>query len=236
VSEASPAPPVVSAIVPAYHEAERIGATVRAIRTALGKVLGHSRFEVIVVDDGSADGTIAAATKAGADRVLELPHRGKGAALESGRRAARGEFVLLLDADLGESARELRCLLEPVLRGDADMTIARFPPATGGGLGFALRLGRWGVARLTGRRLEAPLSGQRALRRAHLDAIAPIEPGFGAEVGLDIDALRAGLRLLEVPTTMSHAATGRDWRGFVHRGRQLFHIARALLRRIWGHR
>jgi hypothetical protein len=50
-------------------------------------------------------------------------------------------------------------------------------------------------------------------------------------VGLDIDALRAGLRVLEVRTTMHHAATGRDWAGFRHRGRQLLHILRALGRR-----
>jgi glycosyltransferase involved in cell wall biosynthesis len=224
-------PLVVSVLVPAYNEAERVAATVAAIRAALQAHLGHERFEILVVDDGSADETAARAREAGATQVICLPHGGKGAALEQARRAAHGEFVLMLDADLGASAAELGKLLAPVRDGEADMTVARFPPARGGGIGLALRLARWGVERLTGRRLEAPLSGQRALRRQHLDALAPIEPGFGAEVGLDIDALRAGLRVLEVPTTMSHAATSRDWRGFLHRGRQFLHIARALLRR-----
>jgi glycosyltransferase involved in cell wall biosynthesis len=229
-------PLVVSVLVPAYNEAERVGSTVCAIRGALQAYLGHERFEILVIDDGSSDETAARAQQAGATRVICLPHLGKGTALEQGRRAARGAFVLMLDADLGESAGELGKLLAPVREGEADMTIARFPPARGGGMGLALRLARWGVERATGRRLEAPLSGQRATRREHLDALAPIEPGFGAEVGLDIDALRAGLRVLEVPTTMSHAATGRDWRGFLHRGRQFLHIARALLRRTLGAR
>jgi glycosyltransferase involved in cell wall biosynthesis len=220
----------VSVIVPAYNEAARVGTTVAAIRAALGEALGHDRFEVLVVDDGSRDETAGRAQEAGATCVLSVPHQGKGGALERARQEVRGEYVLLLDADLGASAAELCRLLEPVLSDTADLTIARFPPSRGG-LGWALGLARWGVARLTGRRLHAPLSGQRALRRRHLDALAPIEPGFGAEVGMDVDALRAGLRVLEVSTTMSHAATGRDWRGFLHRGRQLLHIARALLRR-----
>jgi len=87
------------------------------------------------------------------------------------------------------------------------------------------------VARLTGRVLAAPLSGQRAFRADHLPLLLPLEPGFGVEVGMDIDALRAGLRVLEVPTAMQHAATGRDLAGFRHRGRQLAHILRALARR-----
>ena len=92
-------------------------------------------------------------------------------------------------------------------------------------------MARWGIARLTGRVLQAPLSGQRAFAARHLPLLTPLEPGFGLEVGMDIDALRAGLRVLEVPTTMAHAATGRDWAGFRHRGRQLLHILRALARR-----
>jgi glucosyl-3-phosphoglycerate synthase len=135
-----------------------------------------------------------------------------------------------------------------VRAGEADLTIALFPavrsaapsprppvapsprPAAGG-FGIALRMAWWGIARLTGRVLKAPLSGQRAFAARHLPLLTPLEPGFGLEVGMDIDALRAGLRVIEVPTTMAHAAMGRDWSGFRHRGRQLLHVLRALARR-----
>jgi hypothetical protein len=139
----------------------------------------------------------------------------------------------MLDADLGETAAQFPCLLAPVRAGTADMTIAVFGDGERrrGGFGLALRTARWGVARLTGRVLEAPLSGQRAFAAAHLPLLTPLEPGFGLEVGLDIEALWAGLRVLEVPTTMAHAATGRNWAGLRHRGRQLAHILRALWRR-----
>jgi glycosyltransferase involved in cell wall biosynthesis len=103
--------------------------------------------------------------------------------------------------------------------------------ATTGGFGLVVGLARWGVRRLTGRTLAAPLSGQRAMRRQVWERVGGPEGGFGAETGFDIDALRAGFRVLEVPTAMAHAATGRDLRGFLHRGRQFVAVARVLVRR-----
>jgi glycosyltransferase involved in cell wall biosynthesis len=215
-------------IVPARDEAERIEATVRAARTIPGVI------RVLVVDDASSDDTAGRATAAGAD-VLRLERNvGKGAALQAGlERVRRGkDVVLLLDADLGETAAQGGLLLEPVLEGLADMTIARFPkPADKAGFGLVMRLARWGIRRY-GRpdfQASAPLSGQRALTPIALDAVAPFESGYGVEVALTARALRAGLRVLEVDTTMAHAATGRDLAGFVHRGRQFADVARALM-------
>jgi glycosyltransferase involved in cell wall biosynthesis len=256
---------MVSIIIPAFREAERIGLTLAGVRR--GAEALAEPIEVVVVDDGSDDGTAERALggdegkrerekrkrktekvpPGGCCRFFPFPfsfclrlvrleqNQGKGAALARGLAEARGEWIVMLDADLGETAAQFPCLLAPVRAGVADMTIALFLspalPVARGGFGLALRVARWGVARLTGRVLQAPLSGQRAFAAAHLLLLTPLEPGFGLEVGLDIDALRAGLRVLEVPTTMAHAATGRDWAGFRHRGRQLAHILRALWRR-----
>jgi hypothetical protein len=227
----------VSVLVPAYNEAARIGATVRAARAALAACLPSGAFELIVADDGSRDETAARAGEAGADRVLRGSHAGKGQALRRAAAAARGDVLLLLDADLGETAAELVHPLRPVLAHEADMTIAVFSPAdaTDGkpraGFGLVIGLARWGVRRLTGRTLAAPLSGQRAMRREVWERVGGPEAGFGAETGFDIDALRAGFRVLEVPTAMAHAATGRDLRGFLHRGRQFVAVARVLAKR-----
>lgn len=222
-----------SVVIPAFNEAPSITSAVRSVQAALAAIPGCD-LEIIVVDDGSRDGTAEAAERAGVGVTVirQERNRGKGAALNAGLSAARGDILMMLDADLGESAGECDRLLQPVVAGEADMTLAQFPARPGGGgFGLALRLARWGVRRLTGRCLSAPLSGQRAFTRAVWERVGSVAPGYGAETGLDVDVLRAGFRLVEVPTSMSHKATGRDWAGFRHRGRQCAAIARTLLAR-----
>ena len=91
----------------------------------------------------------------------------------------------------------------------------------GGGVGLALRFAGWAVRRRCGPVLDAPISGQRALSPAALQAALPFAPRFGMEIGMAIDVARAGLRVREYPLPLEHRATGRSARGFLHRGRQL---------------
>lgn len=210
----------VSVLIPARDEEERVAATVRAAATLPGVV------EVVVVDDASRDATAARARAAGARVLRASRHLGKAGAVRLGWPATRGEVVLLLDADLGATASRAAPLLAPVLAGEADMTIGTLPARPGrAGFGLVVGLARWGVRRGTGRRLHAPLSGQRAVRRTVLAAVPCWGRGWGLEVALDLAALRAGFRVLEVPVDLDHRRTGRDLRGFVHRGRQLVDVA-----------
>jgi glycosyltransferase involved in cell wall biosynthesis len=221
----------LSVLLPAYNEAERLGATLAAIRTITPEAhIG----EIIVVDDGSTDRTAEIAEEAGADVVYRQANRGKGAALQAAFDLSRYEIVLMLDADLGDSAVEAIKLVKPVLSGLADMSIATFPvvPGRGGGFGMVVRLARWGIRKLTGQEMQAPLSGQRAARREVIAAAGGFAGGWGAEIGLTVAALRAGFRVLEVPTTMTHRVTGRDAAGILHRAKQFFGAARVLLR-LW---
>ncbi len=214
------------ALIPAHQEADRIADTVRA---ALGV---HGIDRVVVADDGSTDGTAELAAGAGAE-VVRLPRRsGKGAALEAGLAnvAQDADVVVFLDADLGGTAREADALLGPVLAGEADMTIAVLPrPPRKAGFGLVKGLARAGIRRYgRGFAASAPLSGQRALDSRAVAAARPVRAGYGAEVAMTIGALRSGLRVVEVPTSMAHRATGRDASGFLHRGRQLADVARTL--------
>lgn len=221
---------MTSAIIPAYNEENYIETTVRALASS-GLV-----DEILVVDDASEDRTAHVATQAGA-KVLRLRRRrGKRAALDAGARAARGNYLLFLDADIGETATEAAKLLEPVHRGECDMSIGVLPsrPGRGGGFGLVVRLARWGIRRITGVTMEAPLSGQRALRRAVWTRARGVAHGFGNEVALTIDAICAGYRVMEVPVQMDHRVTGNDLRGILHRARQFRDVARALwIRRKW---
>jgi glycosyltransferase involved in cell wall biosynthesis len=218
----------ITVLIPAHDEAELIAATV----TAALAISGVTR--VIVIDDGSEDDTDQFAEKAGAKVIRLFGNRGKGTALEAGAlRAEDADIVLLLDGDLGASASQGELLLAPLLAGEADMAIAGFPRVESGKAGFGLvkGLASWGIRTLGGPfEANAPLSGQRAITRECLETVRPFSAGYGVEVGLTIRALRAGYRLTEVPTTMTHAATGRDLKGFVHRGRQFAHVVGALVR------
>jgi len=221
----------VIALIPAHDEADRIADTVQAARS-VGTI-----DRVIVIDDASADGTGDIAREAGAQVLALDVNHGKGGALQAGLDAVAdsADVIVLLDGDLGTTADQAGLLLEPVLAGAADMTIATLPrPAGSGGFGLVKGLARTGIKALSGHEPTAPLSGQRALSRAAWQAATPFAQGYGVEVGLTVRAARAGLRLMEVPTTMGHAATGRDVAGFVHRGRQFVQVAAALARLASG--
>lgn len=110
-------------VVPAYREADRIAATVAALRDALASVHDEGGAEIVVVDDGSDDGTAAVARSAGADIVVEFAaNRGKGAAVRAGMRAASGAVVAFTDADLSYPPHQLVGLLGEVEQG-ADVAV-----------------------------------------------------------------------------------------------------------------
>ena len=205
-------------IVTARNEADRLGATLRALPQAEGWV----------ADDASEDATAAVAAEAGA-RVVTTPKRlGKGGAATLAAEALLREgdpAVLLADADLGESAAQLQRLVDALV--DADLAIATFARRVGGGFGIAVGTSRWAIRRATGREMSAPISGQRALRPGVLRQLTPFATGFGMETGMTIDALRAGLTVVEVELELEHRATGKTLAGFLHRGRQARDIVRA---------
>ena len=204
----------VVALVAAYDEAARISATVSAIHDLVD--------EVVVVDDGSSDGTGSAALVAGATVLRASRRRGKGRAIEEAlERLPPAAVWLLVDGDLEQTATRLAPLIEAVRKGSADMAIAAFPKLGGGGFGMVKRTAARLIRAACGFEAREPLSGQRALTAAALAAVRPLAPGFGVEVGMTIDAVRAGFRVVEIPIDgLSHRPTGRGARGFAHRARQ----------------
>jgi Glycosyl transferase family 2 len=197
----------VAVLIAARDEQESIGETVRALRDAFPDA------EVIVADDGSRDRSALEAEQADA-QVVRLPRRGKGQALALGEREAPPGSLLLCDADV-------RGDLRPLADDEADLVVAVFAQRQGGGFGLAKRAGRALVRARSGYEPVEPLSGQRFLSAAARDRCFPPAAGFGCEVRMTIDAVRSGLRVVEVELPLTHRATLRDARGFAHRGRQL---------------
>jgi glycosyltransferase involved in cell wall biosynthesis len=218
--------PRVVALVAARNEAGRIGTGVSALLPLVD--------EVIVVDDGSTDATSSEASAAGATVLRSRGRNGKGGALEGAlRRLEPADLWLLADGDLGATAAGLARLVEVVSSGEADLAIAVLPPPRAGGFGLVKRAAAHLIRGQSGFRASEPLSGQRALTAAAMQAVRPLAHGFGVETAMTIDAVRAGLRVLEVPIDgLDHRPTYRDLRGFVHRGRQGWDIAKAVLPRM----
>jgi glycosyltransferase involved in cell wall biosynthesis len=203
----------VTCLIPAWNEAARIGPVLRA-------TLGHPLVaEVIVIDDGSTDDTAAVARDAGALVLRQRRNSGKSAAIARGLAAARGDLILLLDADLaGLTAAHLSDLLGPVLTGRADAAIslrANAPRA-------------WRVIGLD------YISGERVMPRdmlaGHLPRIAGLRR-FGLEVFVNELWIAQRLRLAVVPLPVASPAKAAKhgvWRGLRADAAMLGDIARTV--------
>jgi glycosyltransferase involved in cell wall biosynthesis len=219
------------AIVAARNEADRIAATVGALRAAFPDAA------IWVADDASDDGTAEAAMAAGAQVVSRGRPHGKGANVTAAAEAALSagpppRLVLLCDGDLAGSAARLAPLVKAVEHGECDLAVAAFSRRVGGGFGLALGFARWAIRRLCGAETEAPISGQRALRLEAMRECLPLADGFGMEIGITVDAVRAGYRLREYELDLEHRASGRSLGGFLHRGAQLGDFARVYVSRM----
>lgn len=223
-------------VIAAHDEADRI------VQTLAGLTDGFPDAVVWVADDGSSDATSELARGAGAHVVRLERTLGKGAAVtraaeralenlgDQGQEAQAPVFILC-DGDLAASASRLSPLRSCVVRGEADIAVAVFARSVGGGLGIAKGFARWAIHRRCGLRTRAPISGQRALSREALLAVLPLADGFGMEIGMTVDAVRAGFRVREIELELAHRATGRSIDGFLHRGRQLIDFMRVYLDR-----
>ncbi|HEX5308430.1 MAG TPA: glycosyltransferase [Solirubrobacteraceae bacterium] len=217
-------------VVAAHEEADRIGATLAALREAF------PHASLWVADDGSRDRTSAIARAAGAKALSTGARQGKGGAMtlavgealssELSSERSGDPVVLLCDGDLGASAARLRPLVQAVQRGDADLAVACFASRAGGGFGILVGFARWAIDHLCGRRAKAPLCGQRAFRASEAPRLLPFAPGYGMELGMTVDAVRAGMRVQEIELDLAHRVTTRTPAGFAHRGRQLLDCLR----------
>jgi len=222
-------------LIPAFNEENNIEYTIKGLKNFNNTFCRKNRLDldIMVIDDGSQDQTGLRALDAGV-RVLQLKrNKGKGNALREGLKKTDGDIIVFLDADLRESSSEAYKLISPILSNEADVVIARFKKqAKKKGLGFVKALAYYGVKCFTGKEITSALSGQRAFKKEVLDAIGTIPEGFGIEVGMLIDILKKGFVVKEVDVDMSHDVTGRDLKGFLHRGKQFWHILKVLISKI----
>jgi glycosyltransferase involved in cell wall biosynthesis len=202
------------AIVPALNEEHTIGSVIAELRAF------DPGLDVVVVDDGSADGTSRVARGAGA-RVLRLPFNlGIGGAVQTGFRFAfeHGyDVAVRVDGDGQHDPSQLGSVLRPVLNGEADIAVgSRFADAATSGYRssrsrrLGIRLLAWVVSHIVGRRVTDTTSGFQALNREGIALFARDYPHDYPEVEATVMVFRHRLRLVEVPVEMRERGGGRS--------------------------
>jgi glycosyltransferase involved in cell wall biosynthesis len=199
----------VSVVIPALNEEEVIARTVAAIPRE--RVL-----EVIVVDNGSTDGTADEARRAGA-RLVSEPRRGYGRACKTGVNSVSPgcEIIVLMDADLSDDPSELPLLVKPIIENESDFVLGSrlLGVREAGSLTFAQVLGSR-VASLLLRLFYGArytdMGPFRAIRRSSLELLEMREETYGWSIEMQTKAAARGLRVREVPVSWRNRAGGES--------------------------
>lgn len=199
--------PLVSVVMPCLDEADAVGECVQTAADALRRM--GVAGEVVVADNGSTDGSDSIATEAGA-RVVREGVRGYGAAYLKGFQEARGRYLVMGDADGSYPFSDIERFVDPLQSGDFDMVIGN---RLGGDIlpGAMPWTHRWignpvlsGMLRLFfGTRIADSHCGMRSFTREAYDRMSPRTTGMEFASELVVNALRANLRIKEIPITYS---------------------------------
>jgi glycosyltransferase involved in cell wall biosynthesis len=200
------------AIVPAYNEADAIEAVINELRSV------DPDLAIVVIDDGSTDGTAARAEKLGAD-VVRLPFNlGIGGAMQTGYQYARDhgfQLAIQVDGDGQHDPGEIAALIEPVVTGQADMAVGtrfaggrRYRPPVARRVGIQVFASM--VSLIIRQRVTDTTSGFRAVNRHGIVLFASDYPHDYPEVETTVLVHRHRLRMVEVPVAMRTRATGRS--------------------------
>lgn len=201
----------LSIAIPVFNEATTIQALVHAVREALDGLA----IEIIIVDDGSFDGTsqlVRAFDVANIRTFFHAKNRGKGAALRTAFQHATGDIVVIQDADLEYDPTDIPKLIKPILDGDADVVFgSRFRGSTQRIHLYWHRLANqwltWLSNLLFNLNLSDMESGYKAFRQSVLDKIVIRENRFGVEPELTAKIAKQKCRIYEVPVSYY----GRDY-------------------------
>lgn len=200
--------PEVSVILPVYNEAEIIRLVIERIRPAMDAL--HRTYEIIVVDDGSADGTAEVAHQAGA-KVISHPYNiGNGAAIKTGIRNAAAEILVMLDGDGQHAPEDIPRLLEKI--GPYDMVVGARSRESKTSIyrDIANTVFNWLATHVCGRKIEDLTSGFRAIKASVAHEFIPLLPNtFSYPTTITLAAVRSGYSLTYVPIK-THRRMGKS--------------------------
>jgi glycosyltransferase involved in cell wall biosynthesis len=222
----------VTVILPALNEAESIGQVLAAIPR-------DEVDEIVVVDGGSTDDTVAISEAAGA-RVVCEPRRGYGLACEQGVAAAGSDILVFLDADGANDPGQIGKVVAPILAGQADLVLGSRLRGTiaPGAMPWHQRFGNWLAATLIAHLYHIRVSDLgpfRAIRREALLGLGMQDLQYGYPTEMIVKAARQGLRVVETPVSYHPRLGGRSKVSGTVRGtvRATYGILRTIFRYAW---
>jgi glycosyltransferase involved in cell wall biosynthesis len=204
-------PPQLSIVIPVFNERATVGQLVENVAQTLEGIA----YEIVLVDDGSTDGTREEIQTLNDDSVRIFTHpvnQGKGAALRTGFRECRGEIIVIQDADLEYDPKDIHRLIQPILDGKADVVFgSRFHGEVQRVHLFYHWLGNAVLTFLSNLMTNLNLSdmecGYKAFRREVIESFEINEARFGVEPEITAKVAKRGYRIYEVPVSYS----GRDY-------------------------
>jgi len=204
----------ISVVIPVFNEEQTIGNIITRTKDTMNKL--NVPYEVLVIDDGSIDKSLAISKNKGAEAFRE-PHRGKGHAIRAGFQRAKGKIIVTLDSDGSHRPEEIPIVLKSVIEGKADLSIgsrfcnssvdfARIPRINGVGNRIFNRL----IGFLTGTRVSDSQSGFRAVKSSFVARLNLDSRGYEVESEMLIKAWKKGARIAEIPISFDQRTVGKS--------------------------
>jgi glycosyltransferase involved in cell wall biosynthesis len=205
-------------IIPAYNEEKNIANIVREIRE-------YSQGKIIIVDDSSKDNTFARIPDG--DNIIKIKNifnYGKGYSIKKGLYYSDGDFIALIDGDSRGIIRHVSSAIDII--SDYDCVIFS-PPIKGGGLGILRRFAHDVVFRETGQSIPWCINGLRIIKKSIIENIKDkLDDRFAFEVSMTIELIKNSYKVSNLQVEFEHRYTGKDIKGYLHRGKQFEDIYR----------
>ncbi len=220
----------ISVVIPTLNEEGNIANVISGI----GKVLRNYKYEIIVVDGHSKDKTVMIAKRLGARVIYD--NLGKGSALVRGLNKAGGDVLISMDADMSNEPKELIALITNIEKGYDMCAGSRF--MKGGGsedIPFIRKIGNKFFVHLVNAIFRAQFTdmcyGYRSFSRTAFGKLRLKEKGFGIETEINIQAVKAGLKIKEIPSFEKKRESGQ---GKLRTFRDGYVIFRTIVKNIGG--